>query len=38
MDHFHYKENSLYCEDVKLEDVARKFGTPIYVYSKATLI
>jgi len=38
MDHFHFKENSLYCEDVKLEDVARKFGTPIYVYSKATLI
>ncbi len=34
---FHYKEDRLFCEDVALEDVARMYGTPTYVYSYATL-
>ena len=37
MDHFHYKENELFAEEVSLKDVAEKYGTPTFVYSKATL-
>ena len=27
----------LYCEDVSLTDLARRYGTPLYVYSSATI-
>ena len=37
MDHFHYKEGELYAEDVALKNVADKYGTPAFIYSKATL-
>ena len=37
MDHFHYKENELFAEEVALNDIAEKYGTPTFVYSKATL-
>ena len=37
MDYFHYKEDALYAEDVALKDVAEKYGTPAFIYSKATL-
>ncbi len=29
-----YKSNQLYIDDVKVEDLAKQFGTPLYVYSK----
>jgi len=32
---FVYRDNSLYCENVALADIARREGTPCYVYSKA---
>lgn len=35
---FAYKNNDLYCESVKLEDIARAVGTPTYVYSKKTIL
>jgi diaminopimelate decarboxylase len=35
--HFWYKENKLYCEDVPVSEIARKVGTPFYLYSQATL-
>ena len=38
MDHFDYRDESLFCEDVPLGDVAEAVGTPAYVYSKATLL
>lgn len=38
MHEFKYVNNRLCCEKVKLEDVAKKFGTPLYVYSYKTLI
>lgn len=38
MDYFTYKNSELYAEDVKISDLARKYGTPFYVYSKATLV
>lgn len=38
MHEFKYIKNNLYCEEIKLEDLARRFGTPLYVYSYHTLI
>ncbi len=37
MDHFNYKDNALYCEDVAISTLAETYGTPLYVYSRATL-
>lgn len=37
MHHFHYQKNELCCEDVPLSSIAKKVGTPFYVYSHATL-
>jgi len=37
MDHFQFRDGALYAEDVALEALARDFGTPLYVYSRATL-
>ncbi|SFH60932.1 diaminopimelate decarboxylase [Modicisalibacter xianhensis] len=37
MDHFEYRDGVLYSEDVPLAQVAERFGTPCYVYSRATL-
>lgn len=37
MDHFQYKGDSLFAEDVAVEEIARRFGTPCYVYSRATI-
>lgn len=36
MDHFNYQGDTLYCEEVSLLDIAAEFGTPCYVYSRAT--
>lgn len=38
MHDFRYKNNSLFCETVKVTDVAGKVGTPFYLYSYHTLI
>ncbi len=37
MNHFEARNGDLYCEDVALEEIARRVGTPVYVYSTATL-
>jgi len=37
MDHFQYRDDRLFCEDIDLGDVAARFGTPAYVYSAATI-
>lgn len=37
MNHFHYRGEELFCEDVPLREIAEKVGTPTYVYSYATL-
>ncbi|OQX47341.1 MAG: diaminopimelate decarboxylase, partial [Candidatus Sedimenticola endophacoides] len=37
MDHFNYRDDQLYAEEVPLARVAERFGTPCYVYSRATL-
>ncbi len=36
-DYFHYQNEALYVEQVPLADIARKYGTPCYVYSRAAL-
>ncbi len=38
MHEFKYKGNYLYCEGIKVSDLARKLGTPLYLYSYHTLI
>jgi diaminopimelate decarboxylase len=37
VDHFEYRQGRLYCEDVSVETLAETYGTPLYVYSRATL-
>src|SRR5436190_6468296 len=37
MHDFRYVGRKLYCEEVALETLARRFGTPLYVYSQHTL-
>src|SRR6185436_3548604 len=34
---FRYHGKKLFCEGVAIESLAKKFGTPLYVYSQATL-
>lgn len=37
MDHFQLRNGELYAEDVPLAQIAEEVGTPVYVYSRATL-
>lgn len=37
MDFFQYKNEQLYVEDLPVKQLAEKFGTPLYIYSRATL-
>jgi diaminopimelate decarboxylase len=37
MDHFRYRGGELHAEDVPLGEIATAVGTPVYVYSTATL-
>ena len=38
MDHFQFRERRLHCEGVPIRTLAETYGTPLYVYSKATLL
>ncbi|MGC8887095.1 MAG: diaminopimelate decarboxylase [Verrucomicrobiia bacterium] len=38
MHRFYYKGKKLYCENVSLTDLVREFGTPLYVYSRQTIV
>jgi diaminopimelate decarboxylase len=38
MDHFVYRNRTLFCEDVPVPELAETYGTPLYVYSQATLL
>ena len=37
MDHFEYKNGELHCEEVAIAALAEQYGTPLFVYSRATL-
>ncbi|MDP1635621.1 MAG: diaminopimelate decarboxylase [Gallionellaceae bacterium] len=36
-DYFHFQESRLFAENVALEEIAQRYGTPCYVYSRAAL-
>lgn len=38
MDYFHYKDHVLHCEEIPVPELAERYGTPLYVYSKKTLL
>ena len=38
MNHFDVRDGELHCEDVPLRRIAEQVGTPVYVYSTATLV
>ncbi|MGE0179567.1 MAG: diaminopimelate decarboxylase [Sphingomonas sp.] len=38
MDHFAFRDGQMYCEDVPLARIAAAVGTPVYVYSTATMV
>lgn len=37
MDHFEYRNGQLFAENLPVADIAREYGTPCYIYSRATL-
>lgn len=37
MDHFQYRDGELFAEEIAVADLAERFATPLYVYSRATL-
>ncbi len=37
MDHFNYRQQQLFAEDVAVREIAERYGTPCYIYSRATL-
>ena len=38
MDHFNYRDTELFAEDVAVAEIAAAFGTPCFIYSKATFV
>jgi diaminopimelate decarboxylase len=38
MHHFNYQNNELYCEQIRIRDIAEQVGTPFYLYSRQTLV
>jgi len=38
MNHFYFKENRLYAENFLVDDLAKEFGTPLYIYSKNQIL
>ncbi len=38
MHYFYYKGKGLYCENICLANLVKEFGTPLYVYSRQTLV
>jgi diaminopimelate decarboxylase len=37
MDHFHYQNSELFAENVAVSAIADQYGTPTYIYSRATI-
>ncbi len=36
MDHFNYRKNKLFAEEVAVEEIVSRYGSPCYIYSRAT--
>lgn len=37
MDQFQYRHGQLYCENVLVDDIVNRVGSPVYIYSRGTL-
>jgi len=37
MDYFNYRSNNLFAEDIAIQDIITQYGSPCYIYSRATL-
>ena len=37
MDYFNYRNGHLFAEDVAIRDIVNNYGSPCYIYSRATL-
>ena len=37
MDYFNYRDNDLFAEDIAVKDIIQQYGSPCYIYSRATL-
>lgn len=37
MNHFTYRDNQLFAENVSVKTIVEKYGSPCYIYSRATL-
>ena len=37
MDHFSYRDGELFCDGARAAELAERYGTPLYVYSAATI-
>lgn len=38
MEHFHYRDRQLHCEGLPIAELADRYGTPLYIYSRAAMI
>ena len=38
MDFFSYRKGDLYCENIRIRELVKKYGTPLYIYSKNAII
>ncbi|MBU1148452.1 MAG: diaminopimelate decarboxylase, partial [Candidatus Omnitrophica bacterium] len=38
MHDFKYRHSELYCESVNMAGLAKRYGTPLYVYSRKTFL
>jgi diaminopimelate decarboxylase len=38
MREFFYKDDRMYCEQVEVQHLAQEFGTPLYIYSKSSIV
>ncbi len=38
MEAFHYRSGQFHCEEVSVQSIAERFGTPAYVYSQAAIV
>ena len=37
MDYFNYQQDELFAEDIAVQDIINKYGSPCYIYSRATI-
>ena len=38
MEEFYYQGNTLYCEKLPVEQIGKQFGTPLYIYSRNSIV